>query len=66
LVLVDGKERLFICKTKCCVKILQKINASNKRRRWQLNLSMYPSATYLVKYFTEEKGWGAVKVVLVH
>ncbi len=44
-------------------KILQKIDAQNKRRRWQINLSMYPSATYLVKYFNEEKGWGVVKVV---
>ena len=46
-------------------KLLEKINTSGKSQTWQTDLSNYPSGTYLIRYFTEQKGWGAEKVVLV-
>jgi hypothetical protein len=56
-------KELFI--TDFTGKILMKMPASNKRI-WTMDLSAYPSGTYLVKYFTEDKGWGTEKVVLIH
>lgn len=47
-------------------KILMKLNASGKLKKYEVDLSNYPSGTYLVKYFIKEKGWGAEKVVLLH
>ena len=46
-------------------KVLEKINGYSKSQNWQVNLGSFPSGTYLIKYFTEEKKWGAEKVVLV-
>jgi hypothetical protein len=46
-------------------KILEKININGKSREWKVDLRNYPSGTYLLRYFTEEKGWGAEKVLLI-
>jgi hypothetical protein len=46
-------------------KVLEKIAIYNKSQNWQTDLSNYPSGTYLIKYFTEQKAWGAEKVVLI-
>lgn len=46
-------------------KLLQKVGSVGKSRQWTADLSNYPSGTYLVRYFSEEKGWGAEKVLLV-
>lgn len=46
-------------------KLLEKINTNGKSQTWQTDLSNYPSGTYLIRYFTEEKGWGAEKVLLI-
>jgi hypothetical protein len=43
-------------------KMLERIK---KKQVWQTDLSRYPSGTYLIRYFTEEKGWGTEKVVLM-
>jgi hypothetical protein len=43
-----------------------KVLPVTKGGRAQVNLSNYPSGTYLVKYHIEGKGWGVEKVVLVH
>lgn len=47
-------------------KILMRLNAADKKGRWQVDISGYPSATYLVKYITTDNKWGAEKVVLIH
>ena len=47
-------------------KILMKLSAVNKRRNVNVDLSGYPSGTYLVKYVTKEGKLGAEKVVLVN
>jgi hypothetical protein len=47
-------------------KVLMKLESSKNKRRWQLHLATYPSGTYLIKYFVEEKGWSAEKVILLH
>lgn len=47
-------------------KILMRLNAQDKKGRWQVDIGMYPSATYLVKYITADNKWGAEKVVLIH
>jgi hypothetical protein len=47
-------------------KLLMKKEVSNKKGKWELDLSPYPSGTYLVKCFREDKGWEAEKVILMH
>jgi hypothetical protein len=56
-------EELYV--TDFAGKILMKMNMSNKTKKCEVDLSNYPSGTYLVKYFVKEKGWGAEKVVLL-
>lgn len=46
-------------------KVLENINTKPKAKNWQTDLSRYPSGTYLIRYFTERKGWGAEKVLLI-
>lgn len=46
-------------------KILMRLGASDKKGRWQVNIGMYPSGTYIVKYITADNKWGAEKVVLM-
>ncbi len=47
-------------------KLLQRLDTRDRKRRWMMNLGNYPSATYLIKYFNENKGWGTEKIVLIH
>jgi hypothetical protein len=47
-------------------KVLMKALPVIKGGRAQVNLSNYPSGTYLVKYYIEAKGWAVERVVLVH
>lgn len=47
-------------------KLLQRMDTRDKKRRWMMNLGNYPSGTYLIKYFNEDLGWGAEKIVLIH
>ena len=46
-------------------KILEKLDASLKTQVGQIDLSKYPSGTYLIRYFTEQKGWGVAKILLM-
>lgn len=46
-------------------KMLERIDANLKTQVWQTDLSKYPSGTYLIRYFTEPKGWGTEKVLLM-
>ncbi len=45
-------------------KIIMRLDASGSKTNWQVDLGRYPAAVYLVKYITEDKKWGAAKVVL--
>src|SRR5205814_7568084 len=47
-------------------KILMRIITNDKERKWNMNISPYPNATYLVKYITTDDQWGAAQVVLIH
>jgi len=47
-------------------KILMRIETNEKQTKWNVSLSAYPNATYLVKYITTDDRWGAEKVVLIH
>jgi hypothetical protein len=47
-------------------KLLQRMDTRDKKRKWMMNLGSYPSGTYLIKYFNEDKGWGVEKIVLIH
>lgn len=46
-------------------KMLEKSDAGFKTQVWQIDLSKYPSGTYLIRYFTEQKRWGTTKVSLM-
>lgn len=46
-------------------KILMRVVAGNKKGRWQVNISGYPSGAYLVKYITTDNKWGAEKIILM-
>jgi hypothetical protein len=47
-------------------KILMRIITNEKERKWNINISAYPNAAYLVKYITTDDRWGATQVVLIH
>jgi len=47
-------------------KILMRIETNPKQFKWNVSLGLYPNATYLVKYITDDDRWGAEKVVLIH
>jgi hypothetical protein len=47
-------------------KILQRIIVKNKDKRWDINLSAYPSGTYLIRYITSDNVWGTQKVIVAH
>jgi hypothetical protein len=47
-------------------KILMRINVQDKAKRYRINISQYPSATYLVRYITEDDRWGTAKIILMH
>lgn len=47
-------------------KILIRMETNDKQTRWNISLTAYPNATYLVKYITADDQWGAEKVVLIH
>ena len=46
-------------------KLLMKLSGAVKGN-WQVNLSNYPSGTYMVKYITAGNTWGTEKLVLIH
>ena len=46
-------------------KILMKLPAADKKGRWPVDISNYPSGTYLVKYITGDNKWGAEKIILM-
>ncbi|MCE3283600.1 MAG: hypothetical protein K0Q66_2337, partial [Chitinophagaceae bacterium] len=45
-------------------KILIRIAASPKIKKYQLDLSTYPSGGYFIRYITEDNTWGAEKVIV--
>jgi len=47
-------------------KILMRIITNDKERKWNINISAFPNAAYLVKYITTDDRWGAEKIVLIH
>jgi hypothetical protein len=46
-------------------KILMRLQAADKKGRWQVDIGHYPAGAYLVKYVTMDNKWGAEKIVLV-
>jgi hypothetical protein len=46
-------------------KILMRLPAANRKGRWHVDISHYPSGMYFVKYITGDNKWGAEKVVLM-
>jgi hypothetical protein len=59
----DNIKELFI--TDFTGKVLEKINTQTGNQDIQTDLSHYPSGVYLIRYFMEQKGWGAEKVLLI-
>jgi len=45
-------------------KILFRLESGEKQTKWNVDLSAYPNATFLVKYITMDDQWGAEKFVL--
>jgi hypothetical protein len=46
-------------------KILMRLAGADKKGRWYVNISGYPSGAYLVKYITADNKWGAGKIILM-
>lgn len=42
-------------------KILLRLESGEKQTKWNVDLSAYPNATFLVKYITADDQWGAEK-----
>lgn len=45
-------------------KILMRLPAANRKGRWQVDISNYPSGMYFVKYITGDNKWGDRKSVV--
>jgi hypothetical protein len=45
-------------------KLLKRLTPNNKNTRVAVDLSLYPSGVYFIKYITADNKWGAEKVVL--
>ncbi len=45
-------------------KILLRLESAEKQIKWNIDLSTFPNATFLVKYITMDDRWGAEKFVL--
>ncbi|HEX6914296.1 MAG TPA: carboxypeptidase-like regulatory domain-containing protein [Chitinophagaceae bacterium] len=45
-------------------KILLRVEAGGKQEKFSVDLSGFPSATYLVRYFDQAKGWRSERVVI--
>jgi len=48
------------------VKILQRVVVKNKEKVWNIDLSQYPSGTYLIRYISDDNVWGAQKIIVAH
>ena len=46
-------------------KLLMKLSSTNKNS-WSINITGFPSGTYLVRYVTSDNKWGTEKLVLIH
>jgi hypothetical protein len=46
-------------------KLLLRLPSVANQSKWDVDLSPYPSGTYLVKYVTTENNWGAEKIIVV-
>ena len=55
-------KEIFICDLNG--KIIKRIATDEKKGKWEVDITGFPSATYLVRYITDENKWGAEKVVL--
>ncbi len=60
----SNKELKEIYITDFTGKLLMRLNTEGQKGRWQVDMSQYPSAVYLVKYITADDKWGALKVVV--
>ena len=47
-------------------KILLRLELHDKQTKWDVNLSRFPNATFLVKYITMDDRWGAETFTLTH
>jgi hypothetical protein len=75
-VIVDPSKRSIIIESKAHLKeifitditgkILIRLEPGEKQTKWDVDLSTYPNATFLVKYITVDDQWGAEKFVLEH
>jgi len=71
---VDRKKRDLIIESKDPLKeifiadvtgkIIARLEPGEKQNKWIVDLSTYPSATFLVKYITIDDQWGAEKFTL--
>ncbi len=72
----DPAKRSIIIETKAHLKeifiaditgkILIRLESGEKQAKWNVDLSAYPNATFLVKYITADDQWGAEKFTLKH
>lgn len=67
LVNIEAREAIKdIVITDFTGKVLFRPAPLSKKGRLQMDLSNYPSGTYLIKYFVESRGWGSEKFLMFH
>ena len=64
--LESGSELKQLFVTDFTGKILSNVPVSKNQKQWKIDISTYPSGTYLLKYITKEDQWGAEKILLMH
>ncbi len=47
-------------------KLVMRVQVTDKQKRYKIDLSRFPSATYFIRYVTKDNKTGAEKIVLIH
>jgi len=63
--IASDKELKEVYITDFTGKMLMKLSSEGKYS-WAINISRFPSGTYLVRYVTGDNKWGTEKLVLIH
>jgi len=64
---IESRERIdALSITDLSGKVLMRVQNSEQKNTYRIDLTLYPSGIYMIRYFLKDKGWQSVKVVVGH
>jgi len=60
------KELLEILVADFTGKVIMRVQAKDSKKRYNIDLSGFPSASYFIRYITKDNKSGAEKIILIH